>query len=208
MKTAMSAQKLRALLIAVMLLLFVGATAGFIFAQQQLQNFATTIVQLEADAQATNGNIASLQQLEKTLTDYASVQQKANSIAINASDYPVEVINTLTQLANQSGIRLTNVSYGNNENAGSGGAPSGSPAPTPASPAPGGANATPSTPAGLTKRMLNVTVQSPVDYNGFTNFLSRVENSSMHLHITKLSLARESGNSISVQPFTVEVYLR
>lgn len=206
--TGLNAQKLRVLLSVIILLLFAGGTAGFIFARQQLKDFATSIIQLEADAKATDASIVTLQQLEKSIDSYDSVRKKANSMAIEASDYPVGVINTLTGLANQSGVELANVSYGEKSDSTS------SSESTPAASESGtiqppGA-AAPTTPAapGVTKKTLNVTMKSPLDYDRFMDFLKKIENHPTYLHIVKVSMTKDSGNLIKVEPLTVEVYLR
>lgn len=211
MKKSLNAKSLRVILAASMLLLIAGAVAGFIFAQKQLQAFATAISQIEADAAVGDDNIITLKQLETTLKDVRDVKSKADSIAVPTSDYPVAVIKNITNIANKSGIPLTGISYsdGDSSTTAATGTPTPTtPAPTTATP---GATATPSTvttPTGVTKKTINVSTASPVSYDNLMNFLKRIENDDMYLHITKVSLTKSEGNTVTTQPFIIEVYVR
>ena len=206
MKLTLDAKLLRIILLAGMLLLVCGAVAGFIFAQKKLQEFATSISQIEADAAAGDGNIAALQQLQDTLKTTQDIKTKADSIAVPASDYPVVVIQNITNIANRAGVKLTSVSYGDSTS------PTAQPTPggtaTPVNPGAVTAPATGIEPSGVTKKTINVTTESPVNYDALMSFLRGIETDDMYMHITKVSITKADGNSVTTQPFVIEVYVR
>jgi hypothetical protein len=210
MKYTLTAQNLRILLGIGALLLVVGTATGFIFAQQKLQEFASTIIQLETDAKATNDSITTLQQLSTTLEGYKDVKQKAESITVSTSDYPVEVIKSITKLAGESNVKLTDISYGNDAAQGgeSGVVPPEGTAAAPLPTAAGEPAASTSTPEGVEKKTINVSVESPVDYNQFMLFLKKIETNDTYLHVTKISMSKGPENTITVQPFVIEVYVK
>ena len=203
MKTHLNAKNLRILLSVVMLLMAAGAVTGFIFAQKQLQEFATSISQIEADAKAGDDNVETLNNLETTLEGVRDVKVKADSVAVPAAKYPVAVMNNISNLAAKSGVSLTAISY-NDAEVSAGTTPQ--PATPDATTTP--ATTTPAAPSGVSKKMINVTPQSPVSYSSFMSFLRRIENDDMYLHVTKVSITKGEGNTITTQPLIIEVYVR
>ena len=208
MKTALTAQTLRIVLIAAMLLLVVGGVAGFFFAQQKLQEFAATTTKLQSDPEANNSSVASLQQLESTISQYDDVKEKANNISTDSSAYPVGVIDTVTRLGKEAGITFKNVSFVNesqdtSSEEGVSTPPQDSATPQAPTPTP-----EPAAPAGLTKRLISVTPPETLEYTQFLQFLEKVESSAMYLQVTKLSFSKNNESQITVQPFEIEVYVK
>ncbi len=208
MKITLNAKVLRTILLVVMFLLISGSVAGFIFAKSKLQEFATSISQIEADAAAGDGNIATLQQLEGTLEKTRDIKTKVDSIAVPAIDYPVVVIQNITDIASKAGIGLTSVSYGDSaETSSTQSTPSATTTPgvgTTTAPTAGTAQ----TVSGATKKTINVTTESPVSYDVLMSFLRGIESDDMYMHITKVSMTKTTGNLVTTQPFTIEVYVR
>ncbi len=208
MKITLNAKILRIILLMLMLLLISGSVAGFIFAKSKLQEFATSISQIEADAAAGDGNIEALQQLEGTLEKTRDIKTKVDSIAVPAADYPVVVIQNITDIAAKAGIELTSVSYGDSTET-----PTTQSTPgTTTTPGVGTTTApaaeAPQTVSGATKKTINVTTESPVSYDVLMSFLRGIESDDMYMHITKVSMTKETGNLVTTQPFTIEVYVR
>lgn len=210
MKLTLNAKILRIILFVSMVLIVAGAAAGFIFARKELQAFATSISQLEADAASVDSNVETLKQLETTVKENGDIKAKAEAIAVPASQYPVAVIANITEIANQAGVSLTSINYGD----GAGNTASGTPQTTPTtdgtSAVPGStpAPAAGATPSGVTKKTVNVTTESPVNYDALMKFIKGIETDDMFMHITKISLTKGIDNSVNTQPFTVEVYVR
>ena len=77
----------------------------------------------------------------------------------------------------------------------------------------GRAQATPATPQGALKpTYIIITIDSPVDYRRFLNFLNYIEQNLTKMQINNVSLTRaqddDSDNSVLSQSLTVEVYTR
>lgn len=210
MKLSLNAKSLRIVLLVCILLLIAGAVVGFILARNQLQAFATSISQMETDASSVDSSISTLKQLEVTLKGTEDIKSKASSLTVPASDYPVSVITNIKSIAERSGVKLSSINYGDSS-------ASGSSAPSTAAPStPAGGTASPAAPttpqaaqpSGVTKKTVSVSTESPVNYNAFMSFIKGIETSDMYMHITKLSITKADGNSVNVQPFTVEVYTK
>lgn len=202
MKLTLDAKKLRIILLVVMLILVVGTVAAFIFARKELQSFATSISQMEADAASVDSNIAALKQLEGTIDEVRDVKSKADSIAVPASEYPVAVIANINKIASKAGVTIASISYGDTS--------ADSNAANPVPPSSTGVTAPPATtsPSGMTKKTVNVALESPVDYDALMNFIKGIETDDMFMYITKVSLAKSSDNAVNTQPFTIEVYTK
>lgn len=209
MNLTLNAQTLRIALASAMFILVAGGVAGFIFAQQKLQEFASTITQLESEAAANDASVESLQKLQSSIGEYNDVKELANSITVDSADYPAGVIDTVTRLARESGITFKNVSFVSESKEGTStegeattplqeGTPPQTAAPTPA----------PATPAGLTKRLISVVPPTSLNFDQFVVFIEKLESDPMHLQVNKLSIAKESGNQVSIQPFEIEVYVK
>ena len=212
MKVTLNAQSLRIVLAASMAVLVVGGITGFILAQQKLQEFATGIAQLESEAAANNSSVESLQKLQSSISQYDDVKERAGDITVDNADYPAGVIDTVTRLARESGITFKNVSFVNDTQEGASPGdgsttpPQESTPPQPATPPP--AAPIPATPAGLTKRLIAVVPPTTLDYDQFLTFLEKVESNPMYLQVNKLSIAKESGTQVTIQPFEIEVYVK
>jgi len=205
MKLTISPKSLRSVLLVVILVLIAGTIAGFIVARNQLQEFAASISQMEVNAASVDSNIETLKKLQVTLKEAEDIKAKTNSITVPASEYPVSVIANITAVAKQAGVKLTSINYGDastpsgaTQTTPNGGAATGTaPAPTQAT-----------TPSGVTKKTVNVTVESPVSYDALMNFIKGIETDDMYMHITKISLTKADGKTVSTQPFTIEVYTK
>lgn len=214
LELSLTANVLRIILLVTVILLTTGGVAGFIVAQGTLQKFAASISQTEVDAAAVDGNIAKFKQLETTLKNTQDIKNKADSIAIPASDYPVAVIANITNIAKESNVDIQSIGYGDNTTTGAAASSGTTPTPTPTTstpttlpngaPIPG--NTTPQSTSA--KKTVNVTLKSPLDYTSLMSFIKRIENNSTYLHITSISLTKAEANSVTVLPFTIEVYTR
>ena len=204
MKLTLNAKRLRIILMVGILLVTIGAVGGFMLARNRLQTFATSISQMEADASSVDSNIEALKKLQVTLKGTEDIKAKLNSITVPTSEYPVSVIANVTSIAKRSGIKLTSINYGEatdtkkaTPQAGTLGATA---APQPAPEA--------ATPSGVTKKTVTAVVESPVDYTAFMNFIKGIETDTMYMHITRITLTKAEGKTVTVQPLTIEVYTK
>lgn len=206
LKVSLNAKSFRIVLLIVMLLLVIGAVGGFIFARNKLETFASSISQMEADASQVDGNIEALKKLQVSLKDTQDITAKVNAITVPASDYPVAVIGNVTAIAKRSGVKLSSVNYGESADtptaqtppSGTGTPPAITPQTTQEAPVP----------AGVTKKTVNVVVESPVDYTAVMNFIKNIETDNMYMHINRITLTKAEGTSVTLQPLAIEVYTK
>lgn len=207
MKSTMTAKRLRAVLLAGMLAIIVLAVAGFVFAQNSLNNYALEISKQNADAQTGDQNIQTLRKLETVLTERQSIVQKANSIVAENSTYADRAISDITRIAAQSGVSLGGFEFIGD--AAATGAATGAPT-APATPVAGApVTAAPTTaPAGVSKKSISVTLGTPLKYSSLMKFIDGIENNSLRMQIKSVSMTKDQDDMVGTQPFVIEVYVQ
>lgn len=201
-------------LIAAVVLIFVGTTAGFYFAQDRLKEFAASITQLNADAEVGDKEVSTLQQLEKELEENQKTIKAARAIVSESKQYAYQdqIVADITAIANKSGVSITAFNF---EPAGAeAGATTATPAPAAGgdSTAAGSPPGVPSVPnaassAKVKSVVTNVTLSSPVRYNNLIEFIRAIELNRMKMQIAKVSLTTVEGG-LSAETFAIEVYVR
>ncbi len=203
MNLSLNAKRLRIVLFIAMALLLVGAVGGFILARSKLQSFASSISQMEADSTSIDGSIETYKQLQDKLKQSEDIKTKVNSITVPTTEYPVSVISNVTGIAKQAGVTINSINYGESSDTAK---------TTPQAPAGGAPTATPeatqTTPAGVTKKEVNVVLATPVDYDALMAFIKAIETDEMYMHINRITLTKSEGNTVTVQPLIIEVYTK
>ena len=111
MKSSLTATRLRLILVTIMLLIVVAATAGFVFAQKYLTDYATSISKLNADAQSGGKNLETLSSLEKQLLEDAGLIIRTRSIVADNSTYADQFLSDIGRIAQQSGVTITGIGF-------------------------------------------------------------------------------------------------
>ncbi|MES2876519.1 MAG: hypothetical protein V4678_03560 [Patescibacteria group bacterium] len=206
MNGAMTAQRLRLILLISMLLLIAAMAGGFWFVQQGLKGYATTISSLNADAQSGDQNIQTLRSLETKLAEEQTTIATARSIVADNATYADQVINDITRIANESGVNITSFEFIDSSTT-TLTAPS-SPATT--APAAGGAQpmATTATPSGVTKKSVTVALESPLKYSTLMSFIQKIEANELKMQIPSVTMTKEKDDNVTTQTFSIEVYVR
>lgn len=202
MKNSMTAKKLRALLIGVMLLSIAATVGGFVFFQGQLKGYATAISKLNADADSGDQSIQTLRTIEARLSAEQGTIAEAKSVVANNATFAEEVVRDISIIAAKSGVSITNFEF--NDTAASSTA-------TPSAAAPAGttpAAAATTMPAGVTKKVMTISIDSPLPYSNLMNFLKNIESNNLKIQVPSVSITKGEGNMVDTQTFSIEVYVR
>lgn len=199
----MTAQKLRIVLFIVMIAIVALAAGGFMYAKSGLDSYATTISQLNADAESGDSNIQTLRKLKTTLDEERTTIERARSVVASSSDYADKVISNISSIASQSGVTITSIEF--TDNASAAGTASGA-----AQTAQGTTTAPAATgaPAGLTKKSVLVSIKTPLDYDTLMRFIGAIESNTLKMQLTGLTLTADSNGQVTTQALTIEVYVR
>lgn len=201
MKRALTARRLRIILIVTMVLVILGAGGGFIYAKTGLDSYVASIRQLNADADSGNSNIVTLKNLKTKLEQEQTLINKTHAIIADNSTYADTIINSITDIANSSGVAMTSLEFVDDAAA----ATTGTAAPATTTPA---APSTTPVLAGVTKKSITVTLKSPLSYSSLMKFLAGIEMSTPKMQINTVTLSKDTGDNVATQAFTIQVYVR
>lgn len=214
-KTALTAGKLRYILVGTLVLLFLVGGGGFYFAQNLLKSYAKETSTLNSQASISDQNLEALRNIQAYLAAHEQDQELAQKVVADSKQYRYqnEIVGDISKFANQSGISITAYNFTSDSATGTTGsgagtttppATGGTATPSPGSSATGGVSSLKST-------TVNVTIRSPVNYTNLLNFISRIEQNITKMQIAGISLTRsdEGGKSqVSSESFDIEVYVR
>ncbi len=202
MKNGMTAKKLRALLIVLMLLSIIATVGGFLFFQNQLTGYATAISKLNADADSGDQSIQTLRTIESRLSTEQDTITKAKSVVANNATFAEEVVRDISAIAAKSGVTITNFEFNDTAAATT---------TTPTAPAAAGsasAAAATTIPSGVTKKVMTISIDSPLPYTNLMNFLKNIEGNDLKIQVPSVSITKGEGNLVDTQTFSIEVYVR
>lgn len=195
----MTARSLRIVLSIMILLVIIAVIAGFVVAKTKLDDYATSISQLNADAQSGDSNIQTLRNVQTKLEQEKDTVAAARSVVAEEATYANTVINAVTSIAKQSGVSITSFEFVDSE---AGAVPT---TPTPVTPVqPSATSITP----GVTKKSISVSLKSPLNYATLMNFIKGIETSSLKMQLTSVSLTKDASSQVATLPFIIEVYVR
>lgn len=213
MNSQLTARKLRMLLFAVMILVIAATVGGFIFAHKNLVGYATTISQLNANADSGDQSIATLRELEKRLESEQDTKQAAREVVADSQSFADRVVGDVTKIAAESGVTLSSFEFVNTPAAGAT-APSATPgAAAPIAPTtPGATPATSPTatavPSGVSQKSISVTLGSPLTYDQLLAFIRRVESNDLKLQISAVNITKSADGTVGTQTFSIGAYVR
>ena len=211
--SAMTANKLRYILISALILLFFASAAGFYFVQNLLRAYAKETSSLNSEAAICDQNLAALKNIESYLAAHQQDQDLAQKVVADSKEYRYqnEIVSDISDFADKSGIHITSYDFSSSKDGAAGSTsstPSTSTTTTPSATPSGGAAAGTSS---LKSTTVNVSIQSPVNYTKLLNFISLIEQNTTKMQISGISLTRsdEGGKSkVSSESFDIEVYVR
>lgn len=187
-----NATTLRLTLSLSLFLILLATAGGFYVANGWLRDLAMQVSHASADAEASHTTITTLQRLQDELAANRSVIERTSNIVAESQSYQYqdEIIRDLNEYAAAAGIGITNYSF---ESA----TDEQEQAATP--------NVAP--PSGINSTLVSVTVANPVNYDNLLRFFYSVEQNLTKMQITNISLTK-SGNDLSSEALTIEVYIR
>lgn len=206
----MNARKMRVILSLTLVVVIAAVAGGFLYAHKNLTSYATAISQLNADAATGDQSIATLKRVEARLQQEQGTRIAAKSIITDSNTFAETVVADVTKIALESGVTITTLEYVDTPAAGTA-APT---APTATTPPPSTTPSTPTSaptagvPAGVTKKSISVTIQTPVNYQNLMNFISRIEANQLKLQIASLSLTGGANGQVETQLFSIGAYVR
>ena len=203
---AMTATKLRAILLGSMALVIVLCAVGFWFFKNQLITYADQVKADSAAASVSSNDITRLQQLQNKLEVESVAVTRAKNIVADSKyyQYQNQIITDITAYAKSSGLRITNFTFTTDsvQGAKAGAAASGAAAAPPVAGDP--------TPAGIKSLTATIAIQSPANYQAVMKFIHSIEANLTKMQLTGISITKSTKNSgdVSVNPFSIEVYTR
>jgi hypothetical protein len=164
----------------------VGLAGGFYYAQNWLNDMAVSINKERIEL-SKDDNIEAQTTLQNELNNLKSVELKAVGLISPSSDYQISVSADLSKYASNTGIQIDGVS------------PSQLPV-----------GATVSNILGVQAKYVTVTIKNPVPFNNLVKFLKAIETNIPKMRLTGITIVHNSsmGNSVAVDPLTLEVYTK
>lgn len=181
-KSGMSAVGFRSLLIVLIVLSIGLAIVGFYFAQNALVAYSKVVGQTVDDSTSTGKDVQSLKTLQEELTAKQAIVSKAMSLLASTSNYQSQAINDINTYASESGLSVSNYSFGQTPTAAVPGLP--------------------------TTSNITVTLTSPMPYLSLLKFIRLVETNIPKMQISSINLTREESDSTMVKTdqISIDVY--
>lgn len=185
-------------LIATIVLIVILSGVGFWFFKGWLASYASDVSTKAQQAETSSSDITTLQRLKTQLEqDSVAVNRTKNIVADSKSyEYQNQIVTDLSTYAKNSGITIESYSFDAGTSA------AGAAAPT--------AGATPA-PAGLKTTKVSITISNPVKYDTAMRFIHSIELNLTKMQLAGVSLHKDTGasdNFVTLDPLTVEVYIR
>jgi TolA-binding protein len=191
-RRSLTATGLRLTLSITLLSIAIIASVTIHFLNEGLKTFATEVSHTSADARASEDTIQTLKKIEQELDANREVIERARSIVADSQSYQYQdqIITDLNDYANRAGIGITNIDFSTAEVA------------------PGTPGAAPVAPAGVKTTSVSITLKNPVDYNSLLRFIKSIEQNLTKMQISRVGLAKDTGNNVSSEALAIEVYIR
>lgn len=210
MRTKISASVLSIILVAALVLLIAGATAGFIYVRGILLQKANDTAAVTTESANSNTQITVLKQEQAALNENAAVEQKVQSMVATGIKYTYQdqVVDALKAIAGSANVTITNIDFTSSLT----GTSTGTSTPTTGSIG-SGAAAPLAIPGNVTLKQVNVTLASPLSYDNLMHFLRDVEQNTMSMKVARVSITgtgKTQGGStlVNCDALTIGVYMR
>ncbi len=185
----LSATKLRAILVATMVLLIVVGGVLFWFLRTQIIDVANHVREVSTGAATSNADVIRLQNLQKTLDDDKEAITRAASLVGDSSTYQYQekMLNDLTTYAKKTGIGIVSINFDDIKDS---------------------TGAT----AGLKEIGVTLAIESPVEYTSIMKFIRLIEYSLPKMQIADVSFAsgasEASKTSIQFSSITIKAFAK
>lgn len=193
----MTASRLRVMLTISLFVIIAVAVLIASFAYTSLKAVAVEVSHTAADANASQNNIQTLQQVQQKLANEKDIVERANSIVAESQSYQYQdqILADLKDYAGKAGVTVTDIDFSTTA--------------TTQTPATGTPQPQPTAPTGVKSTSVSVTLKNPIDYNSLLYFIKSIEQNLTKMQISSISLSKgTSGNDVSSEALTIEVYIR
>ncbi len=208
MRAKISAPVVSAILIACLLLIIAGATAGFLYVHGLLVQKADETARVTTESANSNEKINALKQEQAELKANAGVEKKVQDMLASNLQYTYQdqVVTALKAIASSANVSITNIDFT------SAVAATGTSTPPPTSAA-GGAAAPITIPGGVTMKQVSITLASPLPYDNLILFLHYIEQNTMSMQVSKVSItgtgvSKDGKTLVSCDSLTLGVYMK
>lgn len=211
MKGSMTPTRLRLILSLALVVLGAAAAGAFAYGYTQLQTFAAEGQRLADEARISESSLADLAHIQTQLRENGPIVKKVAKLASTSKEYTYQdkIVEDIDRLAKEAGLSVKNVTFTEAK-----ATPTSSSAPAEGGTADPAASADTQTQAApqpiVNTRTATVTLDNPVGYDKFLNFIHLIEQSLFRMQVSQVSLARDSGGSggVTSQTLSIEVYVK
>lgn len=187
------------LILSVCLFIIIGASgAGFIYVQKQLRQYAVEVSHKKVDALASDGNIQTLESVKAELDANQNVSEKAQALKATNALPQFRIVDDVTTIAKNNNIVITSFDFTD--------APQTTTAPAATAPT---AVAPVTSPSPTGHVSLTVSLQSPINYTDFLQFLRDIEQNIPKMQVQGVNLGNSGGTGgFSVEPLIIQMYTK
>jgi len=178
----MQAKTTRTILSATLVIVIIGAVVGFYFGLQVIKAYALEVTHSVTDSHASGQNISELNKLQQQLAAGQGLVTKANELFSTPATYQTQALKDISKYASEAGISISSIDSAPAEGA-----------------------------AATSNYSEVITIQSPVSYAKFLQFLDGIEGNLPKMQITGITIGRPkipSGDQITTDKITVTVSTR
>jgi hypothetical protein len=193
----MNATITRTVLAFTLVIVIIGSAVGFYFGLQIIKAYAIEVTHASADSRASDKNFEQLGHLKQQLADGQVLVSKSDALFSTPATYQTQSLKDISKYAANAGITISSIDS----------APPLTPPASPTTAAP----AKSLTPEPSITYSEIITIQSPVSYSKFLQFISAIEGNLPKMQITGISVGRpkaESGDQITTDKITITVSVR
>lgn len=195
---AISASLLRWILLATIILIVLAGASVFYFAYTQLEKTASETGERVATARESEDTLQRLQSLQAELESKREIINTTSSVMADSQNFAYQdrIINDLTIYASRANLSIKNISF------------AAAPATTATAPVTTDGSPPPAAAAGMKKATVDITLESPINYQNLLNFLHYVEQNLTKLKVNRVVMTKSDGDNVSIDILNLEVYIR
>ena len=173
----------------ILVVVIIGAIAGFYYGLQVLREYALDVAHTVTDSSASAENIDQLSALKQQLADGQPLVAKAEKLFSAPDTYQTQALKDISKYASEAGITISSIDSANPDS---------------------GSAASPLSPSGTGYSEV-ITLQNPVSYAKLLQFLNAIEGNLPKMQITGVSIDRPaapSGDQVTTDKITITVAVR
>lgn len=203
---SLNARKLRWILLAVLLLLFIGGSYGFYYVYSQLTAYNKSTAELSAQADLTDSKIKRIEEAYTFLKNHKKSEERAKTIAATTDGYQYqdEIIKNIRDLAASSKLTVKTIEFTDDSSATSAATPQTLAKKSPSESIPG------FTIKKATVSFAPTSLAANPSYQQILDFMYKIENNDLKMHISSLRLSSLGIGSrdIEMSNLTIGVYVK